>query len=57
MEKFPLYLNRIVKLQNLISRMLVPPIQKQSFADAVKFGRVTQYYKKAPVLESLFNKL
>ena len=45
----------IVKLQNLISKISVPPTQKQPFADVFQ----NRYYihRKAPVLKSLFNKL
>ena len=45
----------IIKLQNLISKISVPPTQKQPFADVSQ----NRYYihRKAPVLKSLFNKL
>ena len=50
----------MVKLQNLISRKLVPPFQKQPFADVLQSRcskKLHNIHRKTPALESLFNKV
>ena len=50
----------MVKLQNIMSRKLEPPIQKQSFADVLqsrRYKKLSNIHRKTPALESFFNKV